>query len=174
VRASSTKIYAAYILEETVEIKDRATDRTADRAADMPSCGLALNRGNSIAIRQALAKDALYLIPTAGFIGTGLDSFMDYSCIKAHEVHVSLLQTAVEFGWLGCTFLILLAGVAMYQLVPLARQNGAFRFVLCSLLFAVLLSMAHGRISRDSALFALLGCAVGVVSNSRRLVPEQP
>jgi len=177
-RYSSTTVYAAYILEETVEIKDRATGRvtgrTADRAADMPSCRLAVNRKNSIAIRQALAKDALYLIPTAGFMGTGLDSFMEYSCIKAHQVHVSILQTAVEFGWLGCTFLVLLVGGAMYRLIPLAKQSGAFRFVFCSLVFAVLLSMAHGRISRDTALFALLGCAVGAVSNSRRSVPEQP
>ena len=179
-RYSSTKVYAAYILEETVEIKDRAAARAraqalgriTEQAADMPSCSLQVNTSNSIAIRRALVKDALYLIPTAGFLGLGLDSFMEYSCILAHEVHVSILQAAVEFGWLGCACLVLLVGVAAYRLFPLAKRGGAFRFVFCSLVFAVLLSMAHGRISRDSALFALLGCAVGAVSNSKRSVSE--
>jgi len=180
-RYSSTKVYAAYLLEETVELKDRPAGRVAgrvaekaavDRAADMPSCGLKVNRSNSVAIRQALAKDALHLIPMAGFMGTGLDSFMEYSCISGHEVHVSILQAAVEFGWLGCIFLVLLVGVAIYRLVPLARQSGGHRFVLCSLVFAVLLTMAHGRLSRDSALFALLGCAVGAV-NARRSLPAR-
>ena len=42
-----------------------------------PSCDLTVNPKNSIAIRKALALDGLYLIPRAGFFGTGLDSFME-------------------------------------------------------------------------------------------------
>jgi hypothetical protein len=52
--------------------------------------------------------------------------------------------------------------VVIYRIAPLAKGNDAIRFILCSLVFAVLLSLAHGRISRDTTLFALLGCAVGV------------
>jgi hypothetical protein len=162
-RYSTAKLYAAYILEQTAETSIlKQPQETRAGATEMPSCRLAVNTRNSIAIRQALARDAIYLIPVAGLVGTGLDSFMRFSCIEAHHVHVSVLQTAVEFGWLGGIFFMLLIGLALYRLVPLAKHNGPIRFILCSLVFAVLLSFAHGRISRDSALFALLGCAVGV------------
>ena len=99
-RYSSAKMYAAYILEENVE----ANTESNNRALPLPSCRLAVNMRNSIAIRKALAKDAIYLIPMAGLLGLGLDNFMKLSCIKANEVHVSILQVAVEFGWLGCIF----------------------------------------------------------------------
>ncbi len=160
-RYNTTKLYASYIVEQTPEIRSDTTDTT-----EMPSCGLAVNTRNSIAIRQALARDAIYLIPKAGLVGTGLDSFLRFSCIKAHQVHISILQAAVEFGWLGGFFLVGLMGLAIHGLAPHARQSGAVRFILCSLLFCIFLSLAHGRISRDVSLFALLGCAVGV-SRSR-------
>jgi hypothetical protein len=153
-RYETAKIYASYIVERTVEMRAGGTGT--------PSCRLAVNTRNSIAIRQALAKDAIYLVPTAGLVGTGLDSFMRFTCIEAHEVHVSVLQAAVEFGWIGGTLWVLLMSVTIYRLAPLAKRNAAARFILCSLVFAILLSFAHGRISRDGPLFALLGCAVGV------------
>jgi hypothetical protein len=59
------------------------------------SCYLTVNLRNSIAIRKALVQDALFLTPTSGWIGTGLDSFMKFSCIKLTEVHNSVLQPAV-------------------------------------------------------------------------------
>jgi O-antigen ligase len=152
-RYSLAKVYAGYVFETNIQTGD---------ASAMPSCNLAVNMRNSIAIREALARDALRLIPAAGLVGTGLDSFMQFSCIKAHEVHNSVLQMAVEFGWLGGALFLLLVGLAIYHLVPMAKRNGAIRFVLCGLVFALLLSLAHGRISRDSALFALLGCCVGL------------
>ena len=157
-RYNTTKLYASYIVEQTPEIRSDTTE--------MPSCRLAVNTRNSIAIRQALAKDAIHLIPAAGWVGTGLDSFLRFSCIKAHQVHISILQAVVELGWLGGFFYVGLMGLAIHGLVPLARQNGAVRFILCSLVFCIFLSLAHGRISRDVSLFALLGCAVGV-SGSR-------
>jgi hypothetical protein len=158
-RYNTAKTYAFYILEQTAAIPADATE--------MPSCHLAVNMGNSVAIRKALAKDAVYLIPTAGLVGTGLDSFMRFSCIKAHEVHVSILQAAVEFGWVGGTLWALLMGVTIYRLAPLAKHSAAARFILCSLVFAILLSLAHGRISRDNTLFALLGAAIGVTTQPR-------
>ena len=105
---------------------------------ETPSCRLAVNTRNSIAIRQALAKDAIYLIPTAGLVGTGLDSFMRFTCVEAHEVHISVLQAAVEFGWIGGTLWVLLMSVTIYRLAPLAKRCAAARFVLCSLVFAIL------------------------------------
>jgi hypothetical protein len=41
------------------------------------------------------------------------------------------------------------------------------RFILCSLVFASLLSLAHGRISRDNSLLALLGIAIGMTAQNR-------
>jgi hypothetical protein len=158
-RYETAKIYTSYIVERTVEMRASGTaSRTG--GTEMPSCRLAVNTRNSIAIRQALARDAIHLIPTAGLLGTGLDSFMSYTCIKAHEVHISVLQAAVEFGWLGGIFWVLLIGLAIYRLAPIAQHMGGTRFIFCSLVFAILLSFAHGRISRDGTLFSLLGCAV--------------
>ena len=167
-RYSTAKIYASYILEETIETSIAKTpSEILPGATEVPSCRLAINTRNSIAIRQALIRDAVYLVPAAGLVGTGLDSFLKFSCIKAHQVHVSILQTAVELGWLGGLLLVTLMGLTIYGLIPLATQSGPIRFILCSLVFAILLSLAHGRISRDNALFALLGCAVGVSVSQR-------
>ena len=77
-----------------------------------PSCYLTVNPRNSIAIRKVLVQDALFLIPRSGWIGTGLDSFMKFSCIKLTEVHNSILQAAVEFGWLGGSLLLAIIVVA--------------------------------------------------------------
>lgn len=132
-----------------------------------PSCYLTVNPRNSIAIRKVLVQDALFLIPRSGWIGTGLDSFMKFSCIKLTEVHNSLLQAAVEFGWLGGSLLLAMMVVAGGAVFPQARYDDASRFVLCSLALVVLLSLAHGRVSRDGVLFALLGCVVGLKQTSR-------
>jgi hypothetical protein len=127
-----------------------------------PSCYLNVNLRNSLAMRKALLRDAWFLAPEAGWFGTGLDSFFQFSCMKLIQVHNSVLQTTIEFGWLAgglLSFLILAVGGSLFSL---ARQDGASRFVLCGLVFVVFLSMAHGRISRDSLLFAFMGCAVGL------------
>ncbi|MEA3109239.1 MAG: hypothetical protein QOI88_3844, partial [Gammaproteobacteria bacterium] len=166
-RYDTAKTYAAYILEETVEIRAGGGGAGAP-SPEMPSCHLAVNMSNSIAIRKALASDAIHLIPTSGLVGTGLDSFMRFSCIKAHEVHVSALQAIVEFGWLGGIFWVLLMGLVIFRLAPIAKHKGAIRFILCSLVFTILLSFAYGRMSRDSALFAFLGAAVGMTTQNRK------
>ena len=103
---------------------------------------------NSIIIRQQLYKDAFALLPEAGLTGLGLDSFPERSCLKGYQVHNSILQVIIEFGWLAGVFLILIiyhtAGRRMFSL---ARINGEARFVLCSLVFTLMLSIAHGRIA---------------------------
>ena len=129
-------------------------------------CYLKVNLRNSIAIRKVLVQDALFLIPKAGWIGTGLDSFMKFSCIKMTEVHNSILQAAVEFGWLGGSLLLVMVIIAASSIMPLARHDDAARFMLCGFAFVVLLSLAHGRLSRDGVLFALLGCVVSLKETS--------
>jgi hypothetical protein len=117
---------------------------------------------NSIAIRKKIYQEAWDILPLAGPFGIGLDGFMKKSCIPDAEVHNSLLQVMIEFGWLtGAAFALLLI-IAFGSLIPLARTSSEARFVLCSLAYLVLLTMAHGRISRDAVLFLFLGYAAGV------------
>jgi hypothetical protein len=155
-------------LTHNVEPAKPALNHDVDHAT-LPSCSLTVNMGDSIAIRKLLFRDALVLIPNAGWIGTGLDSFMKLSCIKQTEVHNSILQAVVEFGWLGAFLLLLLIVSAGDSILVSAMGDGASRFVLCSLNFVVLMSFAHGRISRDAVLFAFSGCAVGLKEHSKTL-----
>jgi hypothetical protein len=157
-RYDKTGLYADYIFEQSYG------DYDPDKP---PSCYLKLNLRNSIAIRKVLVQDAVFLIPRSGWIGTGIDSFMKFSCIRLTEVHNSILQAAVEFGWLGGSLLLLVIAFAASAIFPLAFRDNAARFVVCSMGFAVLLCLAHGRVSRDGVLFALLGCAVGVSESFR-------
>lgn len=140
-----------------------ATEAPAPPQASCPSIDL----DNSIIIRQQLYKDAFALLPEAGLTGLGLDSFPERSCLKGYQVHNSILQVIIEFGWLAGVFLILIiyhtAGRRMFSL---ARINGEARFVLCSLVFTLMLSMAHGRISRDMTLFLFLGYAARLRSSA--------
>ncbi|MGX9424864.1 O-antigen ligase family protein [Bradyrhizobium sp. LeoA1S1] len=122
---------------------------------------------NSIVIRQQLYKDAFALLPEAGLTGLGLDGFTQRSCLKGFQVHNSILQAIIEFGWPAGIFLILLLYHAMgTRMLSLARINREARFVLCSLVFTLMLSMAHGRISRDVALFLFLGYAAKLRSSA--------
>jgi hypothetical protein len=151
----------------TGDVELAKTESTHDmELVKLPSCYLTVDLQNSIAVRKMIARDALVLIPSAGWIGLGLDSFMKLSCIKLTEVHNSILQAAVEFGWLGGLLLFLLIVLVGSSILVAARHDGASRFVLCSLAFIVLESLAHGRISRDAVLFAFLGCAVGLKETS--------
>jgi hypothetical protein len=141
---------------------------TAPHATTPPqtSCP-SIDLDNSIIIRQQLYKDAFALLPQAGLTGLGLDGFPERSCLKGYQVHNSILQVIIEFGWLAGAFLILMiyhtTGRRMFSL---ARINGEARFVLCSLVFTLMLSMAHGRISRDITLFLFLGYAARLRSSA--------
>jgi hypothetical protein len=125
------------------------------------------NDFNSIDIRKTLLRDALHLIPSAGPFGFGLASFMAHSCIKQTEVHNSILQAAIEFGWFGGLSLLLLIGTAGYRLLSISRINADARFVLCSLAQVTITSMGHGRVDSDMLFFALIGLAVGFYETGR-------
>ncbi len=123
---------------------------------------------NSIAIRKKIYAEAWDILPLAGPLGIGLDGFMKKSCVPNAEVHNSLLQVMIEFGWLAGAAFALLLIVAVGSIIPLARTNIEARFVSCSLAYLVLLTMAHGRISRDAVLFLFLGYAASVYGRLKK------
>lgn len=165
-RADTARIYVGRILEA---VTDTPTLGFAATPLDPAGPCANVNINDSVQIRKFLAQEALERIPSAGLIGTGLDSFSRSSCLVQHQVHNSILQMVVEFGWLAGAIFVTLIGLAFVSILPMARQRGPIRFVLCSLVFAILMSLAHGRVSRDGVLFALIGCAVGVSGTVSRL-----
>lgn len=133
-----------------------------------PSCDLTVNPKNSIAIRKALALDGLYLVPRAGFFGTGLDSFMRFSCVKLTQIHNAILQTFVEFGWIGGVFFLALLGVSLQSIARLSQTGSIPLFLLSGLAYLIMISMAHGRLSNEMSLFAVLGVIAGYAETSVR------
>ncbi|MET4040516.1 hypothetical protein ABIC03_002207 [Bradyrhizobium sp. RT6a] len=134
---------------------------------DQSRC-VGVDQRNTIEIRKQLYREAFQLLPQTMLIGVGLDRFMDASClVEKNEVHNSVLQVAVEFGWpasVALLILVLLAGQKAFSQAPFSQEA---RFALCVLTFMFCMSMGHGRISRDAYLFLFLGYAV---SASRQCV----
>lgn len=120
---------------------------------------------NSIKIRRQLYAEAFALLPRAGLLGIGLDRFMALSCVQDVEVHNTILQAFIEFGWIAGLLLLLLALFAVIGPLSQVRHDLEARFAACGLLFTGLLTVAHGRISRDALLFFFIGYAA---SFSRR------
>jgi hypothetical protein len=110
---------------------------------------------NSIAIRKQLYTDAIALLPRGGFFGLGLDGFFRSTCITGHQVHNALLQSL---------FLLLVAATPL-RLWHIARRSPEVRFAISALAFAFTLSAAYGRLSRETPLFLLIGCAAALRGN---------
>ena len=127
---------------------------------------------NSILIREELLREALRLVPGAGLFGSGLNGFLKTGCIKNAEVHNSILQATIEFGWLAGAALALMIVVGAGFLLPLARHDLEVRFVLCSLVYVTIECMAYGRISRDALLFLFLGYASGLHNRLTQTAPQ--
>lgn len=121
-----------------------------------------VNLQNSIAIRKQLYSEAFSMTSKAGLFGIGMDRFMDTSCVKGTEIHNTILQATIEFGWIAGPALVALLIVAGLSLWPLARCDAEAQFALCGLIFVAVLSVASGRISRDFLLFLFLGYAAGL------------
>jgi hypothetical protein len=66
-----------------------------------------------------------------------------------------------------------LIALALAMLAATADHDLASRSLFCCLLFVSLVSMAHGRASREAALFAFIGCAVGVSRSARGRAPAK-
>jgi hypothetical protein len=178
-RWGTTKTFIAYAVQETKAVEETKEVKGADDKQSQPgniqppSSHLEVNPYNSVAIRQALLKDAVAIIPFAGPFGLGLDSFMGLSNIPSAEIHNSPLQAIVEFGWLGGAAFVLLVTICVFRLLSPARETANARFVLCSLAYAITISLAHGRVSRDILLFAILGLASGTFESYRALPQRQ-
>ncbi len=138
----------------------------AESATAHASCAV-VNLHSSIAIRKQLYLDAVAIAPKAGLFGIGMDRFMEASCVKNTEIHNTILQTTVEFGWIAGAALVALMIFAVFSLWPLAAGNLEARFALCGLIFVAVLSMGHGRISHDALLFMFLGYAAGLRGTGR-------
>lgn len=163
-RYEKVAYFAQFTLEErsAARMSRPSLVRPGETGTQPPSCLASVDLDNSLNIRKALIKDAVWMLPRAGPIGDGLDSFMDKSCIPLTEVHNSVLQAFVEFGWLGGALFVLLILSAFIPMCLSARRDDASRFIFCGLVFIILVTLAHGRVSRDVALFALLGAAAGL------------
>lgn len=124
-----------------------------------PGCAK-VDLDNSVAIRRQLYADAFRLLPDAGPFGIGLDQFSERACVKGIPPHNAFLQAALEFGWPAGAVLVLLvvtaAGRRSFAMAPLSREHA---FAIAALLYVVMLAMVHGRISRETTLFLLLGYA---------------
>jgi O-antigen ligase len=129
---------------------------------DRVKCGVDLD--NSLEIRKSLLAMALQMIPQAGPFGLGLDAFQQNTCLGMPP-HNTILQTAIELGWVGGSMLMALVAAMMWRLLPIARTDRAVAFLLCSLAYVCVLSLVHGRLSRQGDLFLILGASAGVVTS---------
>ncbi|MBR0713024.1 O-antigen ligase family protein [Bradyrhizobium liaoningense] len=115
---------------------------------------------NSIEVRKTLYRDWLRLILGSNDLtGIGLDGFMKHTCYPENEVHNDVLQVALEFGWPAAGLFVFLIAMAFVRLAR-AMSDERARFGLFALSFLVLMSMAHGRVSRDYPLFFFIGYAM--------------
>jgi O-antigen ligase len=120
-----------------------------------------------LAIRKVLLHDAAFMLPSTGLFGHGLDAFMRQSCLAGHQIHNSILQAFVEFGWLGGILFIMLIAKSWWSILKVARRDAASRFAFCCLTFVVILCFAHGRFSREAVLFAWIGAVAGMTQSAR-------
>ena len=112
------------------------------------------------------------MLPRAGVFGIGLDRFPDLSCIKDTEVHNSLLQVVIEFGWPAGLILATLIWIAVRSAWSSAREDAEAGFVLYGLVFVFTESLAHGQISRDAMLFLFLGYTASLRNQLRKNGPR--
>lgn len=157
-RPSTAMLYANFAAR-SLGIGSSAPLQTDDVAsAASPECQ-PIEEANSIEIRKALYREWFRLMPQSGLTGIGLDNFNQRSCMPKYEVHNDALQIALEFGWPAGGLFVLLISSAIFRLLR-ARSDERARFGLFALSFLVLMSFAHGRISRDFLLFFFIGYAV--------------
>jgi len=136
--------------------------RAAQNPVELREPCLQVNGDNSVAIRRRLLADAVSAIPRSGLFGSGLDSFAHRACLAGFQVHNSILQAFLEFGWLGGASLLLSIMLA-WGLAGRAAQNSPTAMLTwCGLTFSILLSMGYGSLSHDAVLFFFIGNSVGL------------
>ena len=164
----ATQLAAAVEIEQPESPKvgaGTAVGRSTAPAAELDCPPIDMN--NSVAIRRQLHRDAFRLLPEAGLFGLGLDRFIGRGCVPDTEVHNTFLQAAIEFGWIAGVSLVLLTfSVGDARMRQFARTSPEIRIALCGLVFTILLTLAHGRVSRDIALFLFVGYAAALKRQS--------
>jgi hypothetical protein len=145
----------------------RGTARPSAAPDSAPRTDCGIETGDSLAIRVALLREAIDLVPRAGPFGFGLDGFLKRDCLGMMP-HNTILQALIEFGWIGGGALALLLTALALRLARLARKNSAAAFLACALAYAGALTMVHGRLSRQNDLLLLLGAGAGVVAGAAR------
>lgn len=93
---------------------------------------------------------------------------MRFSCVKLTQIHNAILQTFVEFGWIGGVFFLALLGVSLQSIARLSQTGSIPLFLLSGLAYLIMISMAHGRLSNEMSLFAVLGVIAGYAETSVR------
>ena len=88
-------------------------------------------------------------------------SFAQASCFKS-DPHNLVLQTFIEFGFVGGILLVAFIAVTLWRLVPIAAASREARFALTSLIFVVLVDLAHGHLAGSALLFLFLGMGARV------------
>jgi hypothetical protein len=88
------------------------------------------------------------------------------SCFEGYQIHNSVLQAAIEFGWIaGIALIVLLAFPLMYFSISKYEFDVNLQFLLSCVAFATLLSLVHGQFSRELPLFLFLGAFAKASSN---------
>lgn len=155
-RSSIASVYGHHLLTATgIAVVAPGARMLAPVDAGCPAVDL----DNSIAIRKQLLADALRILPGAGPFGVGAGGFAKRSCVPGIGAHNSFVEAAIDFGWLAGALLLALLVIAWHSVIPLARLMPDYRFAAALMIFVVLLSLAHGRITHDFVLLLTLGLA---------------
>jgi hypothetical protein len=152
-RPATSERLIGYVASAIAPSVFASNDSSAYISAEHADCG-PLNWRDSIAIRKALTREALAMIPSAGFFGIGLSGFEKTSCMKQYP-HNIFLQTAVELGLPAALLLVALLAIAFVAAL-------GDSFVAASLVFVCVEAIFSGALTGAMLLFGFVGWAVGL------------
>ena len=152
VRPATSERLVGYVVSAIAPSVSASNDPNAYVSAEHADCG-PLNWSDSITIRRALAREALAMIPSAGYFGIGLGGFAKASCMKQYP-HNIFLQTAVELGLPAALLLVALVVIAF-----IAALGDSF--IVAGLVFTCIEAIFSGALTNAVLLFGLMGWAVG-------------
>ena len=152
VRPATSERLIGYVVSAIAPSVSASNDPNAYISAEHADCG-PLNWSDSITIRRALTREALAMIPSAGYFGIGLGGFAKASCMKQYP-HNIFLQTAVELGLPAALLLVALVVIAF-----IAALGDSF--IVAGLVFTCIEAIFSGALTNAVLLFGLMGWAVG-------------
>jgi hypothetical protein len=160
-RPAATSLFVGKIIENATTEPPTGTPPPSETDSEA-QCFDNLYAQTSISIRRTLLLDSLSFLPRTGVFGLGLDGYSRGGCIRGFPPHNDLIQSTIEFGWLGGLGFLLLFSWPPISLLLASRRDSNAAFVLSLCLFFVLLSCVYGRISREIPLFLTLGFCGGL------------